>query len=564
MKVLWLGQSGLLFVSGKRKVMIDPYLTNSLTMIDYTLDRKMKTNKKIFSVKPDVLILTNCHPDHADIETVSKFARKQKSKLTILSCENVFLDIADHEHCAKANNIMFEEGCEWSIEGFNIRAVKAKTDDKSAFGVIITDTLTNEKYYVAADTLYSKQVLGDLDSDLFAVFVPINGEFGSMNMIDAKRFARDSGARYAVPVHFGMLDKVSPEDFDLKNAIIPSIYRIIDFSSRTSVPKKKQVDRKFNERATVSEQISIVTEFEPSESEPAANDLDEVIEAYEEINEIEEAVEVEETVEVEEAIEVEEAVEVEEIIEVEETAEAEATTEIIETVEEAIKITEAIEADEAVEIEAYEEEIEAAEEIEIVEGAEVAEEIEPEEVLGVEIEIEAEDESEAEIQDEVGLDYENEPDVENDEASYDDDFSFFDSDFEEEAEPYAPFEPFTKEELEGYGIISDDEQDQEEAEIATEPEIEISEDTSEPETEEIMAEEEVTEESYDNDFSFFDEDQSANDAPAQSEEPSEPIAYTPVRPARENDEDDAEKIDAYVKELEKLERGETFDFDIVK
>ena len=166
MKVLWLGQGGLLFVSGKRKVMVDPYLTNSLSLIDYTLDRQMKVNKKIFSVRPDVIVLTNCHPDHADIETISKFAKKQKNKLTILSCESVFCTIADYDHCALANNIMFQAGSEWTIEGFNIQAVEARTDDTSAIGVIITDTQDGKKYYVAGDTLYNKYGSDDFSGSI--------------------------------------------------------------------------------------------------------------------------------------------------------------------------------------------------------------------------------------------------------------------------------------------------------------------------------------------------------------------------------------------------------------
>ena len=80
MKVLWLGQGGLLFVSGKSKIMIDPYLTNSLSKSDRSLSRRMKVNKKLFKVKPDIIILTNNHPDHADFNTIEKFVKKQNKK----------------------------------------------------------------------------------------------------------------------------------------------------------------------------------------------------------------------------------------------------------------------------------------------------------------------------------------------------------------------------------------------------------------------------------------------------------------------------------------------------
>ena len=250
MKVLWLGQGGLLFVSGKTKIMIDPYLSDSLSKHNYDFVRRMKINKKLFKVKPDALIITNSHSDHADIETIERLVkrRKNKKKLTVLSCESVFDELVDIPTVCQANHIMLEQGSEWTIDNINICAVSAKTDDKSAFGVIITDSEENKKYYVTGDTLFSKLVLEDLPSDIYATFLPINGEYGSMNLTDAKRFARRVNSEFFVPIHFGMFDKVNPKEFDIPNAIIPSAYKIINFGSEDNQPYKKCLDYKFNEK----------------------------------------------------------------------------------------------------------------------------------------------------------------------------------------------------------------------------------------------------------------------------------------------------------------------------
>jgi len=536
MKVLWLGQGGLLFVSGKKKVMVDPYLTNSLTTIDYTLDRRMKVNKKIFSVRPDVLILTNCHPDHADIETISRFAKKQKNKLTILSCENVFTDIADHEHCAKANNIMFEQGAEWSIEGFNIRAVKAKTDDKSAFGVIITDTITNEKYYVAGDTLYSREVLAELDDDLFAIFVPINGEYGSMNIIDAKRFALASGATYAVPVHFGMLDKIKPEIFDLENAVIPKIYRIIDFGSPEPLPNKKQIDRKFNEK--------------PVKTAPASdNAADADGDATEEAEIINEH-----------------------------------KTEVINE-NEAINELEAVdEIDVADDIEAVDD-VEAIDEIEVIEETDALDEIEA--VDDVEAIDEIEEGDEAEESDKAEYDKSLNPnegkyEEYGDEQDYS--FSFFDDEDDDEYDAQnLEFEPFTDKDLQSYAFENPPKEpvimpELEEAEreyyadlydTAPQDESKAKNELDTENEDEADGELDIESESEDDfvqddyDFSFFDDDnEQKDDEPKEAEaEPEQPCAPKHTPRVSTDDDDDAEKIDAFVRELEKLERGETSDFD---
>ena len=42
MKIIWLGQSGLLFVSGNKKIVVDPYLSDSLKKIDKRMCQKAR------------------------------------------------------------------------------------------------------------------------------------------------------------------------------------------------------------------------------------------------------------------------------------------------------------------------------------------------------------------------------------------------------------------------------------------------------------------------------------------------------------------------------------------
>jgi L-ascorbate metabolism protein UlaG (beta-lactamase superfamily) len=72
MKSIWLGQGGLLIISGKLKVVIDPYLSNSMQEYDRSMRRRLRIDKRFLRVKPDLLILTNSHADHADMKTVKK------------------------------------------------------------------------------------------------------------------------------------------------------------------------------------------------------------------------------------------------------------------------------------------------------------------------------------------------------------------------------------------------------------------------------------------------------------------------------------------------------------
>ena len=48
-----------------------------------------------------------------------------------------------------------------------------------------------------------------------------------MNMIDAERFAKRVGAEKTVPIHIGMFDNLSAEDFKYDNKVIAKIYEEI-------------------------------------------------------------------------------------------------------------------------------------------------------------------------------------------------------------------------------------------------------------------------------------------------------------------------------------------------
>ncbi len=227
MKVIWLGQNGLLFVSGKNKILIDPYLTDTLHELDVRMERGWIINKRFLEISPDIIILTNSHLDHLDIPTLRTYIEKNRDQRTLLCCESAFEVIADTGIIGRYNNVLFDEDYEWTHDNLHIKAVRAYSDDKTAIGVIITDTTENKKYYVTSDTLYNEKIFSKLPDDIDTVFLPINGEDGCMNMHDACRFADRVKAVHTVPVHFGMFDDINPKKFKYEGAVIPMVYKII-------------------------------------------------------------------------------------------------------------------------------------------------------------------------------------------------------------------------------------------------------------------------------------------------------------------------------------------------
>ena len=230
MKVIWLGQNGFLFVSGKNKVLVDPYLSDSLKELDIRMERGWSINKRFLEVEPDVIVLTNSHMDHTDMATLRNYIEKNKYQTTLLCCESAFNIISSSGVIGRYNNVLMENGSQWTHDNLVLEAVPAKTDDKTAIGIIITDTAENKKYYVTSDTLYNRRIFKYIPRDIDTLFLPINGEDGGMNMDDALRFAKEIDALHTVPVHFGMFDDVNPKKFKFDGAVIPEIYRIIPLS----------------------------------------------------------------------------------------------------------------------------------------------------------------------------------------------------------------------------------------------------------------------------------------------------------------------------------------------
>ena len=228
MKVTWLGQAGLLFESDEgMTVMVDPYLSNSVEKVEPHNYRRKPIDTRFLDMQPDVMIFTHNHLDHYDPETAPVYFNRDK-KMTVLAPASAWA--VARKNGGGHNYVQFDCGTVWTdIRGIRFTAVKAVHSDAYAIGVIIEELSSGKKFYVTGDTLYSYTIFPTLPKDIYAVFVPINGVGNNMNAVDATLFAGETGARYSVPVHFGMFDEGDGSAFKGKNRIIPKIYEEIVF-----------------------------------------------------------------------------------------------------------------------------------------------------------------------------------------------------------------------------------------------------------------------------------------------------------------------------------------------
>lgn len=222
MKIIWLGQAGLLLETEKIKIMVDPYLSDSAGKANQKSWRRMPVDESFFQENIDVLIITHDHIDHLDPETLERLLDTSKV-LTVLVPYQAWQQVRGFG--GGHNYVLFNRGTVWTQNGVSFTAVKAEHSDVTAIGFVADDG--KNKIYVTGDTLYHKQIFEDLPPSLDAVFLPINGVGNNMNITDAKYFAKKTGAKKAVPIHWGMFDNIDPKAFDIDNAVIPQIYEEI-------------------------------------------------------------------------------------------------------------------------------------------------------------------------------------------------------------------------------------------------------------------------------------------------------------------------------------------------
>lgn len=224
MYVTWITQAGLIFENEKITVMVDPYLSNSVGEKNPLKNRRVEVNEEIFSVIPDVLIITHDHLDHLDPQTLTRILCQSEKKITVLAPYNAYNRLL--EFGGIHNYVMLNPHSVWSEGGITFYAVHAEHSDRTAAGFILDDG--KHTYYVSGDTLYNYEVIDDVldlcEDGVDYAFLPINGVGNNMNITDAADFAEEIGAKCAVPVHYGLFDAINPKDFDFDSKLILEPY----------------------------------------------------------------------------------------------------------------------------------------------------------------------------------------------------------------------------------------------------------------------------------------------------------------------------------------------------
>jgi L-ascorbate metabolism protein UlaG (beta-lactamase superfamily) len=253
--IWWLGQSGFLVQYGDEHLLLDPYLSDSLSKkyaetnkLHVRLTERVITPEKLDFI--DVVTSSHNHTDHLDAETINPLLAVNPQITIIVPRANLSF-AADRLSVSPERLTPISVGDRVKVGAFTFRAVPA------AHQQIDTDDGGDHKYigclvevagltiYHSGDTVLFDGLIGYLDRPIDVAILPINGRdpargvAGNLSAVEAVQLAQAIGATVLIPCHFDMFafNTVSPEEFVVLADAAGQPYALLQNGERLTLPR---------------------------------------------------------------------------------------------------------------------------------------------------------------------------------------------------------------------------------------------------------------------------------------------------------------------------------------
>ncbi len=234
----WLGQSGFLVKLDDRYLLLDPYLSDSLTeKYAGTATPHVRMTRRV--VDParlsfvDVVTASHGHTDHLDPVTLRTLRPR------VLVCPPELRALAFERAGLVPRTVDIDETI--TIAGFELTAVPAEHEVPGGAVGFVVRCGPWTLYHAGDTTAYPglAERLRPFAPDI--AILPINGMLGNMDGRDAARLAKEARAALAVPCHFEMFEfnTASPDEFEEACASLQQPYRVLGGGERLTLDRSR-------------------------------------------------------------------------------------------------------------------------------------------------------------------------------------------------------------------------------------------------------------------------------------------------------------------------------------
>jgi L-ascorbate metabolism protein UlaG (beta-lactamase superfamily) len=247
----WLGQSGYLVQHDRTRLLLDPYLSDSLThKYTGTNNPHVRISRRVVDPKLlrgiSIITSTHGHTDHLDSETLGSL--RETNPAAQLVAPIAIQTLAGQRFGGEVSVLIdaFESQMRGDVE---IRAVPAwhpalDRDEHGRhkyLGYILQ--IGQFTIYHSGDTIVfpgmGQMLIEQSRGKIDVAILPINGKVGNMNGTDATRLAKAIGAKLVIPCHYDLFEfnTADPqEQFAPECTRLGQRYRILQLGQRLTLP----------------------------------------------------------------------------------------------------------------------------------------------------------------------------------------------------------------------------------------------------------------------------------------------------------------------------------------
>lgn len=222
----WLGQSGWLVMFEGKGLLVDPYLSDSLT-VKYAQTDKPHVRMTERVVDParlsNIIAATSSHnhTDHLDAETLLPVWKSNPEMRVITAAANTAF-AANRLGCEEAAFLPIDDGDSICIGPYTLYGVRSAHEHVSPEFIGLVIEAGGRRIYHPGDCVLYEGLAAKVEPFRVDVaLLPVNGSLPERRVAgnfwgrEAAQLAKEIGAKLAVPMHYDMFEfnTVTPDEF---------------------------------------------------------------------------------------------------------------------------------------------------------------------------------------------------------------------------------------------------------------------------------------------------------------------------------------------------------------